>query len=80
MPIYPVTTNSPTFIDPSRLYSLSRFIRDSGISYTRIQNAAREGIELNMVRCGRRKFVRGVDGIGFIERLAAHYSQPAHTA
>ena len=75
MPLYPVTTASPSFIDSSRLYSLSRFIRDSGISYTRIQNAAREGIELPMVACGKRKFVRGVDGIDFMERLAAHYSQ-----
>lgn len=78
MPLYPVTTNSPSFIDRDRLYSLSRFIRDSGISYTRIQNAARAGIELTMVACGKRKFVRGVDGIDFIERLAAHYSKPSN--
>jgi hypothetical protein len=75
MPIHPVRINKPSFIDSDRLYSLSRFIRDSGLSYTRIQFAKREGIELNMVCCGRRKFVRGIDGIDFVLRLAAHYAQ-----
>jgi hypothetical protein len=78
MPIHPVTTASPSFIDSSRLYSLARFIRDSGLSYTRIQLAKRDGIELKMVACGRRKFVRGRDGIDFIERLAAHYSKQSN--
>ena len=78
MPIHPVTTASPSCIDADRLYSLARFIRDSGLSYTRIQLAKRDGIELNMVACGRRKFVRGRDGIDFIERLAAHYSKQSN--
>jgi len=78
MPIHPVTTTSPSFIDADRFYSLSRYIRDSGISYTRIQNAARDGIDLKMVACGKRKFVRGRDGIDFIERLAAHYSKQSN--
>jgi hypothetical protein len=75
MPIHPVTTAKPSFIDAQRLYSLSRFIHDSGLSYTRIQFAKRDGIELKMVACGRRKFVRGSDGIDFVLRLAAHYAQ-----
>jgi hypothetical protein len=73
--IHPVSTSTPSFLDPSRLYSLSRFIKDSGISYTRLQFAKRDAIELNLVSCGRRKFVRGADGIDFIERLAAHHAK-----
>lgn len=64
------TTEKPTFIDPARMYSLRKFVADSGISLTRIRGAARQGIELPKVRAGKRVFVRGVDGIEFIEKLA----------
>jgi hypothetical protein len=73
------TTDRPTFIDIGRLYSLRKFISDSGLSYTRISQAARAGIELPMVVCGKRKFVRGRDGIDFVERLAAHCSKPSNS-
>jgi hypothetical protein len=69
MPIS-ATTKTPSFIDPTRLYSLRQFVADSGISLTRIRRASREGIELPKVRVGKRVFVRGDDGIAFIERLA----------
>jgi hypothetical protein len=73
------TTDRPTFISEDRLYSLRKFVSDSGLSYTRICQAARAGIELPMVVCGKRKFVRGRDGILFIEALAAHYKSQATT-
>ena len=76
MPLH-ATTDRPTFIAADRLYSLRRFVSDSGLSYTRISQAARAGIELPLVACGKRKFVRGADGIDFIERLATHYSKPS---
>jgi hypothetical protein len=64
------TTKKPSFIDPGRMYSLRKFVADSGISLTRIRQAAQVGIELPKVRVGKRVFVRGRDGIAFIEKLA----------
>jgi hypothetical protein len=64
------TTEKPSFIDPRRLYSLRKFVADSGISLTRIRRASHDGIDLRKVRVGKRVFVRGCDGIEFIERLA----------
>jgi hypothetical protein len=61
----------PTFIDPHRLYAIRSFWSASGISPTRIRVAKRRGIELKTVDVGKRKFVRGADGIAFIEALAA---------
>lgn len=60
----------PSYIDPTRLYSLRGYWNASGISPTRIREARRLGIELPTLLVGRRKFVRGADGIAFIERLA----------
>jgi hypothetical protein len=60
----------PSFIDPNRLYTRRGFIVASGLSETRIREAKRRGIELPWLLCGKRKFVRGVDAIAFIERLA----------
>jgi hypothetical protein len=70
MPIH-VRTSNPTFIDPERLYSLRGFVESSGVSLTRIREASRSMIELRVLRAGKRVFVRGCDGIEFIERLAA---------
>ncbi len=64
-------TDSPSFIDPERVYALREFISASGISYTAIRNAKRRGIELSTLKVGKRVFVRGRDGIHFIEQLAA---------
>ena len=70
MPIR-TNTSAPTAIDPAKLYSLRQFICDSGISYTRIRTAARRGSPLTTLKTGNRVFVRGRDGIAFIEQLAA---------
>jgi hypothetical protein len=64
------TRCEPSFIDPSRLYSIRGFWNASGVSPTRIRLAKRQGIELPTIEVGRRKFVRGTDAIEFIERLA----------
>ena len=69
MPIL-ATTDRPTFIAADRLYSLRQFVTDSGISLTRIRQAAHRGTELPKVKAGKRVFVRGRDGIAFIEQLA----------
>ena len=68
MPIS-ATTKTPSFIDPTRLYSLRKFVIDSGISLTRIRQAKHQGIELLKVHAGKRVFVRGIDGVRFIEKL-----------
>jgi hypothetical protein len=60
-----------SFIDPHRLYSLRGFYTESGISETRRREAARAGVELETLVVGRLKYVRGRDGIAYIEKLAA---------
>ena len=57
-------------IHPETLYPYAAYIRCSGITKTRIREARLQGLELVTVDAGRRKFVRGVDGIEFIERLS----------
>jgi hypothetical protein len=65
-----VTTKAPSFIAPERLYSLKGFQAAAGVSQTRMREARREGITLPTIEVGRRKFVRGVDAIAYIEQLA----------
>ncbi|HMP07446.1 MAG TPA: hypothetical protein PJ982_13940 [Lacipirellulaceae bacterium] len=60
----------PTFIDPERLYSLRGFQEASGIAATRIREARLQGVNLPSLKVGKRLFVRGSDGIAYIERLA----------
>lgn len=60
-----------SLIVPGVLYTLAGFIRASGISKSRISAERLAGNELRTVRAGRRVFVRGEDGIAFIERIAA---------
>jgi len=63
--------SEPSFIDPSRLYTLRGFHVASGISSTRMRTARQEGIVCPMLEVGRRKFIRGADAIDYIVRLAA---------
>lgn len=57
-------------IVPSVLYTLSGFIRTSGVSKSRISTERLQGNVLKTVKAGRRVFVRGEDGIAFIEAIA----------
>jgi len=57
-------------IHPESFYPYAAFIRCSGITKTRIREARLQGLELVTVDAGRRKFIRGIDGIEFIERLS----------
>lgn len=68
-------SNQPTYIAPDRLYSLKGFYTASGITPTRISEARRCGIDLPCLEVGKRKFVRGSDGIAYIERLARHCAE-----
>ena len=79
MPIR-ATTDQPSYIDPTRMYAIRRFIADSGISATRIRQADRQGIELRKIKTGKRVFVRGSDGIAFIEQLAELQRQAEQNA
>ncbi len=73
MPIT-ATTGAPTSIRPDELYTLPGFITASGISYTRIRSAAAAGVDLNSFgfAVGRRKFIKGIAAIEYLEKLAAH--------
>ena len=74
------TSRRPTsYIDPDRLYSLRGFQEASGISATRMREARLQGVTPTTLRVGKRVFVRGVDGIDYIERLAGLAgSSPRH--
>lgn len=60
------------YLEPSRLYTLEGFMEAAGISRTDRYQAKREHkIELSTLEIGVRKWVRGKDGIEFMEKLAA---------
>jgi hypothetical protein len=60
----------PSFIDPNRLYALAGFLQCSGINQTRVRALRLAGIDLPKLRVGKRVFIRGCDGIEYIERAA----------
>lgn len=60
----------PSYIAPERLYTLRCFHAASGVSATRIREGRRNGIMLKTLDVGKRKYVRGSDGINYIEQLA----------
>jgi len=59
-----------SFIAPERLYTLNGFQVASGIAATRRREARLRGVHLPTLNVGKRKFVRGVDAIAYIEELA----------
>jgi len=59
-----------TFVAPEKLYMLRGFHAASGISSTRMRQAKWLGIYCPMLDVGKRKFMRGLDAIRFIEHLA----------
>lgn len=65
-----VSTKSPSFIAPERLYSIKGFQAHAGISSTRMRMARQRGVDLPKLEVGRRRFVRGSDGIAYLEALA----------
>jgi hypothetical protein len=69
MPISaPVSGHS--LIDPNVLYSLRQFCMDSGVSYSRMREAARDGVECEVLSVGRRRYIMGAAGIRFIQELS----------
>lgn len=64
------TKQKRSFIDPTRLYTLAGFKEATGIDSTRIWRAKKAGITPLTIDVGRRKFVRGSDGIDYIVRLS----------
>jgi len=66
-----VTTKAPSYLAPERLYSIKGFIAAAGVSSTRMREARHAGVVLPTLEVGRRKFVRGSDGITYLEQLAA---------
>ncbi len=64
------TAQELSAISPTAFYPLASFEKISGISATRRRAAKKRGVELATVNAGRRKFVKGSDGILYIEQLA----------
>lgn len=58
-------------IAPERFYPLSVYQEGSGISPTRMREGRLQGVYLETIDVGKRKFVRGSDGIEYILQLAA---------
>jgi len=65
-----VTTKKLREISPERLYPLQSYQEASGIAPTRMREARMQGVHLTTIDVGRRKYVRGADGIAYIEQLA----------
>ncbi len=57
-------------VAPERMYPLAAFQELTGIGPTRMREARIAGVFLTTIDVGRRKFVRGEDGIAYIEQLA----------
>lgn len=56
---------------PSGVYPLETFYRYSGLNRERERFGRQHGVVLGRLRVGRRVFIRGDDGIRFIEEMAA---------
>ena len=65
-----VSKKPATYIAPERLYSLAGFQQAAGIASTRMREARLQGITPLTLKVGKRIFIRGVDGIDYIERLS----------
>lgn len=59
-----------SYLDPACLYTYSGFITCSGISKSRIREARLRGVKLPAMKVGKRLYIRGRDGIEFVEKLA----------
>lgn len=57
-------------ISPADLYPLRSFLETAGIGRSTLRRARERGVELTMLRVGRCKYVRGADGIAFLEAAA----------
>ncbi len=64
------SSKSTREIAPERFYPLRAFQEASGIAPTRMREARLQGVHLETVDVGKRKFVRGSDGIEYILRLS----------
>jgi len=64
------TPGAPNYIAPERFYTLQGFKTAAGIGDTLIRRARRGGVQIPAKRIGRRKFIRGDDGIRYLEQVA----------
>ena len=64
-------------ISPERMYPLRVFQEASGIAPTRMREARLQGLHLTTISVGKRKFVKGSDGIVYIEALS-ELAPPRH--
>lgn len=66
------------FVDPDRLYTRAAFLVAANLGDTTLRLARRQfGLEPATIIVGRQSYIRGVDGIEFIQRLAEAQSETA---
>ena len=63
-------------LDPNQYYPLAVWRRQSGLGRILEARGRAAGVELKTIHIGRCKFVRGVDGIKWLEEMAAIDTRP----
>jgi hypothetical protein len=71
-PAYAANTEG---IRPDVLYPLQAFIRASGVSKTKMREARLMGLPLPVLELGKRLYVRGAEGIAWIEALSVRLAE-----
>lgn len=72
----PATVSANDFLLPDGLYPIAKFRKVAGLSITTIWRIEHEeGIKLPRVKSGGKVFVRGSDGIAFIEERARRLAE-----
>ena len=79
MPIH-ARTKAPKSLRAEDCYPLQTFIAHSGISYSRISEAKKLGLEPRWLRIGKRLFITGEDAIAYIKQLAELYQSQKQVA
>jgi hypothetical protein len=64
-----LSQTSAGYIDPSRIYTVQGFYRDSGISKSRAREARLMGHPAPFKSIGRRKYIVGHDGVAWMLKL-----------
>ena len=59
----------PSFICSERTYTIEGFRHAAGVNAKRMRDAAAHGVKCKFLVIGKRKFIRGRDGIEYLDQL-----------
>ncbi len=59
-----------SFLAPERLYSFAGFLKATGVTRSRVQEAKKKGLPFPALKVGRRLFVHGDKAIAYLDQLA----------